>query len=476
MKSAEKIVPLPPAPPRRHRAEIDFLPAALEIVERPPSPAGRAIAAIIIAVFCLALAWAAFGKVDIVATASGKIIPSGRSRIVQPFETGVVRAIHVHDGQQVKAGDLLIELDPTISEADVRHLKNDLVAAELDVARLRAALANPDNPLAAFKPPPAADPKSVATQRKFLLEQVAEQRAKVAELDRELAQKQAERAAISANIAKIKATLPMLQQIFDVRKVLLEQKLGSKLQYLDASLKLVEQQREVAVQQSHYRQADAAVATLAETRAKTVAEFRRTLLSDLATAERKSADAEQDVIKAEKRSKLQFLRAPVAGVVQQLAVHTVGGVVTPAQPLLVLVPVGEKLRVEAMIANRDIGFVDVGQKAEIKVDTFNFTRYGLLHGKVLSLSRDAIVQDKTAQKAGGGTLDVQNASDTQNERNLAYAALVSLDRSHMQIGSKRVNLLPGMAVVVEIRTGSRTILSYLLSPLAKLGDEALRER
>jgi len=142
MTSASRnIVPFPRAEVRRREQEIAFLPAALEITESPPSPIGRAIGASIIAVFCVALVWASFGSVDIVATATGKIVPGGRTKLIQPFETGVVRAIHVRDGQSVKAGDVLIELDPTMNAAELGHLKSDLIAAELDVARLRAALA-----------------------------------------------------------------------------------------------------------------------------------------------------------------------------------------------------------------------------------------------------------------------------------------------------------------------------------------------
>src|SRR6516165_2753459 len=179
MKSAEhparKVIPLPRAP-RRDRLELAFLPAALEIVETPPSPIGRAIGLTIIALFCLALAWASFGKIDIVASAPGKIIASGRTKIIQPFETGVVRAIHVHDGMSVKAGDALIELDPTMNLAERNHLQSDLMAAELDIARLRAALSSTDDPLADFHPPADAPTALLATQREFLLHQTAEYR------------------------------------------------------------------------------------------------------------------------------------------------------------------------------------------------------------------------------------------------------------------------------------------------------------
>src|ERR1700680_301040 len=181
-KSA-RVVPFP-ARNRRDRYESAFLPAALEIVETPPSPTGRAIGVTIIALFCLALAWAAFGKIDIVASAPGKIIASGRAKTIQPFETGVVSAIHVRDGTSVKAGDVLIELDPTMNLAERNHLQSDLVGAQLDIARLKAALSQGDDPLANFAPPQDATSAQVAMQRQFLVNQIAEHRAKVAALDR----------------------------------------------------------------------------------------------------------------------------------------------------------------------------------------------------------------------------------------------------------------------------------------------------
>src|SRR6202165_5141418 len=172
MKPEKKVVPFPATARPRDPEELAFLPAALEIVETPPSPIGRAIGATIIAMFVLALGWASLSHVDIVATATGKIIPTGHSKVIQPFETGVVRAIRVADGQDVNADDALIELDPTINEGETNHLQGDLQSAQLDVARLHAALADTDDPLGAFHPPEAANPAMVANQRQFLLAQV----------------------------------------------------------------------------------------------------------------------------------------------------------------------------------------------------------------------------------------------------------------------------------------------------------------
>jgi hemolysin D len=475
MTSASRnIVPFPKRELRRREQEIAFLPAALEIAESPPSPIGRAIGASIIAVFCIALVWAILGSVDIVASATGKIVPGGRTKLIQPFETGVVRAIRVRDGQSVKAGDVLIELDPTMTEADQERQKSDLIAAELDAARLRAALAT--DPLAAFRAPQNASAAEIEMHRQFLISQRAEQDAKLSEIERQRGQKEAERATTSASVAKLEATIPVLQERVDIRKGLVEKALASKVLYLSEYQELVAMQQDLLLQKSRLREADAAIALLKETKDKTAAEYRRATYDALAKAEQKVASAAQEVVKADRRTKLQRLTAPVDGVVQQLAVHTVGGVVTPAQALAVLVPSESQLEIEAMLSNRDIGFVHPGQKAEIKVDTFNFTRYGLLHGDVLSVSTDAITRDRSQAGSNERTSGAAQSSSEPKGQELEYAARVSLDQTHMQVEDKLVKLGPGMAVTVEIKTGRRRIISYLLSPLARSRHEALRER
>jgi hemolysin D len=193
-------------------------------------------------------------------------------------------------------------------------------------------------------------------------------------------------------------------------------------------------------------------------------------------AKQKAAGLAQDVIKAERRTTLQVLSAPVDGVVQQLAMHTNGGVVTPAQAVLVLVPLDSHLEIEAMVSNRDIGFVHAGQQAEIKVDTFSFTRYGLLHGEVLNVSQDAITRDKPPDKLNEKAPGAETATSEPKGQEMNYAARVSLNRTQMQVENNLVNLSPGMAVTVEIKTGSRRIISYLLSPLMRYKQEILRER
>lgn len=475
MRSFEKIIPFVRAEKRPDSADREFLPAALEIVETPASPIGRTVAYTLMALFTIAIAWACLGKIDIVAVAKGKIVPSGRSKVIQPFETGVVRAIHVHDGQTVKAGQTLIELDPTMDEAELQHYQSDLMTAELDIARLQAELSGGD-PLANFKPPPDAPAVLVTIQRQFLLKQLAEQGDKILVLDRQKQQKEDEQATTQATIGKLQATLPILQERMEIRKILFEHTTGSRANYLEILQPYVEEQHDLDVEQHHLQEAAAAIAAIDEQRQKTIAEFQRERYADLVEAERKARGLAEDVTKAKRRASLQQLTAPVDGVVQQLAVHTVGGVVTPAESLLVLVPTDSPIEIEVDVLNRDIGFVHAGEEAEIKVDAFDFNRYGLLHGAVTSVSPDAIERQRPASKPDVNDLDPSSDSSEPPNQELLYAAHVAPDKSQMMVDGRLVNLEPGMAVTAEIKTGRRRIISYLLSPLMRYQEDALRER
>jgi len=457
---------------RRPDHEREFLPAALEIIETPASPAGRAIGYVIVLFFAIAVAWACLGHVDVIATARGKIIPTGRTKVVQPFEIGTVRAIHVQEGQAVRAGDVLVELDPTANVAEVDRLSAELLVAELDAARLRAALSNAPDPVAAFVPPPKADPGQVRLYQQFLANQVAEQRAKIAGLDRQQAQHEADRAAVSATVDKLSAAIPMLRERAETKRYLAERGTSSKMSALELEQNLTEYEHELLVQRNRLAEAQASLAAIEENRAQTAAEYRRTALSDLANAEQKIGSLTQEIVKATKKTELQRLTAPVDGTVQQLAVHTVGGVVTPAQQLMVIVPSDSRLEIDATVENKDIGFVAEGNPVEIKVETFNFTRYGLLHGTVIQLSRDAIAPERNSQSP----TDAREPPPPPQMQEPVYTARISLDRDKMEIDGRSIALGPGMAVTAEIKTGRRRVIEYLLSPVLKYANESIRER
>ena len=456
--------------------ETEFLPAALEIIETPPLPAGRIIAGTIMSFFAIALLWSCIGTVDIIATASGKIIPTGRTKVIQPMESGVVHAIHVQDGQRVKAGDVLIEIDTTISAAERDRLLSDYMQAMLDKARLNAALDLGGDPQGDFEAPEGATESQATLQKKLLANQVDEIRAKLSDLDHEIAQSTGNRDAVTATINKLTESLPLLEKRAKTLESLVKKGYGSKLEFLKTQQEFVEHQRELEAEKGRLSAAEAEIAGHKEQRRQAEDEYKHTVLKDLAEAEQKSASLHEQVLQAKQKYLLQTLTAPVDGTVQQLAVHTEGGVVTPAQVLMSIVPADSRLEIEANVSNRDIGFIHPGQEAEIKIDTFNFTRYGLIQGKVESVSQDAIMRqkqtDKAAEQRNAGSED--DTSEPQGQE-LVYSARVSLEKSQMEVDDRLVNLGPGMAVTVEIKTGSRRVIEYLLSPLLRHRQQAMRE-
>lgn len=429
----------------------EFLPAVLEIQQAPPSPIGRAILWTILAVFTSGVLWATFGWIDIVATAQGKIIPSGYSKTIQPYETGVIAAIHVQDGQTVKKGDVLIELDPTINRADHDRAVNEYQAAKVEALRLRALIAGKDT----FDAPADVDRSHVRLQQQLLRDQLAEYRAKVAAAQHLVDQRRAALGQTQENILRLEATVPMEAERAAAYKRLLEHEAVTKMDFLQAEGQRIDKTQELAGQKKKLQQDMSALAEVDKHYRAMISEFQQSKQAELSTLETKAASLAQDVTKAGQKTDLQRLAAPIDGVVQQLAVHTVGGVVTPAQPLLIVVSQEHPVEVEAQVENKDVGFVHEGQPVEIKVETFPFTLYGTLPGRVLTLSDDAAPIEKVG---------------------LVYPTRVSMDRGTMQVEGKQVHLTPGMAVTVEIKTGQRRVIEYLLSPLLKSVKESLRER
>lgn len=441
---------------QRRSHEAEFLPAALALRDTPLHPAPRIAMSLIMLFAAIAVLWAVFGKIDIVASAQGKLIPDDRSKIIQPMETASVLAIHVRDGQRVAAGDLLIELDATQALADATRVNQDLLAARLEVALARAllsALESPQSPR--LLPDFAVDTVRLAAEQRQLDGRHGELQARLAQLDAEIARREAELRSTRELVEKLAQTAPIARQRAEDYKDLFEKNFVSRHGYLEREQARIEQERDLAAQQAKVEEIRAALLEGQRQRMSLIAKTRRTTLDALTLAEQKVAALTQEHVKAEDRGRLLRLTAPVGGSVQQLAVHTVGGVVTPAQPLLVIVPGDNALEVEAFLENKDIGFVRAGQAAEIKLETFPFTKYGTIPGQVMQVSSDAIQDEK---------------------RGLVYAARVKLDKATLQVDGKTVNLTPGMAVTVEIKTGKRRVVEYFLSPLMQYGDESLRER
>jgi len=321
--------------------------------------------------------------------------------------------------------------------------------------------------------PTGTDPTHLAVQRQLLRDQLDEYRTRLETAKLAIEQRQQALAGTNANIDRLKEIIPLSEERATSYQQLWQKTYVAKLQYLDAEKDRIERVQEL-VMQEHKRVQDSAALGEAQKQLQSIsAEFKRTRQTELVGAETKVASLMQEVTKAHSRTQFQRLTAPIDGVVQQLAVYTLGGVVTPAQQLLVIVPKAEPLEVEAWVENKDIGFVHVGQEAEIKVAAFPFTRYGTIPAQVRTLSHDAVAPEKDST-----TPPRTLSPDTGQPGNgpLVYAARVSLERTAIQVEGTPVALSAGMAVTVEIKTGTRRLLEYFLSPVLQAGQESVRER
>jgi hemolysin D len=439
------------AGPKRLADEAAFLPAALSLQDTPVHPAPRRTAFVLCALFFMALLWSVFGTIDIVAVAHGRIIVSERSKTLQPLETSIVKQVLVKEGDVVQQGQLLIELDPTNASADSASVLEQLAAAQSEVLRTTALI----DALHLSKAPVLALPAPSLSVQNQLQAQWQDITAKLAKLSSEQARRQAEIATVNASIAKLEATIPLaLQREKDVQG-LAEQGFMSGHAGQDRARERLELERDLITQRSRQAEAQAAAVEAAKAQAAYRAETLRLLSERQAHAQTQQEQLSQENTKAQVKARLTQLTAPTSGTVQQLAVHTAGGVVTPAQVLMVIVPKDAQVTAEVIIDNKDIGFVQAGQTTTIKLETFPFTRYGTVQAQVKSVAADAVNDEK---------------------RGAIFPALLSLHSSSLNIDGKRIALSPGMNLSAEIKTGQRRIISYLFSPVHKAVDESFGER
>lgn len=449
-----------PARGDRHQRALRraFLPGALEIQERPPSPAAHWLLWVLLALFAAAVTWAAIGEVDIVVSAPGRVVPSGQVKVVQAPEVGSIARIHVHDGQRVEAGQPLVSLETTFANADDTRLARQLEHNALH-RHWRQAL---EDWLAAGRPRAAAlpaQPGAPAADAVLALSLYRQQQAEIehtlGSLNEDLAASRAAVQTLRAEERRARSTLAILDERVTAYKTLVDRQFGARAQYLEMLQQKTELEQSIPVLQSRQQQARADAAAITARRQAAEEELRKHNLLELARLAAERDSLAQEARKARLRQAHLLVTAPVTGTVQELAVHTIGGVVTAAQPLLKVVPEGAAIEIEARLANRDIGFVGEGQRAEVKVEAFNFTKYGLLAAKVVNISEDAVADD-----AGSW----------------AFRMRLALERDYLAVEGKNVKLSPGMAVTAEVRTGKRRLIEFFLSPLLRYRQESLRER
>ncbi len=475
-----------PVKPGRAVGDREFLPGALEILEAPASPVRVALIYLLCGLVATALAWSWFGHLDVYADATGKVQVSGRTKVVQPIQSGEVRAIRVKDGDKVKAGAVLIELDPTAAQAERTVARDRLFNARAEVARRQAEIA------AVGRAPVDADPKVdwpsdlpaavVEREAQATRSDLSSLAATLANLEAQKVATVADRDKYRANIGPQRNVIKLIEEHLGMRNALFKNGWDSRVTVLEQEQQLQTAQLQLVNLQGSLAQAEAAIPVIDSRIALTRQGSVTANTTSLVQAQQQVDQFTQDLAKADETLSHMTLLSPIGGTVQATAVTTVGQVVTTGQQVMQIVPDGTPLEIEAYILNSDAGFVQVGQAATVKVDTFPYTRYGTISGVVTRLAADALPGKQAQQQQSNGSTPpsadgaMSATSAAQQTTDLVFPVTVVPDQPGLKVGGRLLPLAPGMTVTVEIQTESRRAIDYILAPLHSMFEQAGQER
>lgn len=458
----------------RRYSEQAFLPAALEVQETPPHPLARWVGITLMSLFVIGIIWACVGKVDVMATAEGKIIPSSRIKTIQPLDKGVIQAIYVKEGQKVNEGDLLVALDKTITGAEKKRLSYALSTSHIEKQRTQKfidAIINQLPPEALISLEDSLNNGLQLTegellyQQQLLSQQWQQYQSQLATLASNKTAKLAELDTTQAQIEKLQQTLPIISDRANNLKGLSEKQHATEDQYLLAEQERIETYQNLISQRAQLRQLTASLEAIKQQEQGLIAEQLTNSYQTLSGAQQQINSLTEELNKATDLNAKQMLYAPVDGVIQELKISTIGGVVMEAETLMTLVPMDEKLEVQAFLKNKDIGYVEEGMAAEVKIHTFPFTKYGVIDASVKSITDDAVEPQNIQEDLG-----------VQNSAGLVFAMHLLLDKSTIWVNGNDFRLIPGMTVTAEVKIDERTIIDFLLTPIKKGFAESLRER
>lgn len=439
--------------PQKQTLEHQFMPAVLEITQTPPSPTGRLISYSIMAFFAIIVLLVCLTHIDIVAVGTGKIISSGKIKLIQPLKSGVVNEILVKEGQVVQKGDILVKLQFEEAQNNRQRLEQELFFARLDKARYSALVG--DNPMREFKLPSDIPADLAVKTTNLFKNDLAKLDTDTFVLDGQISEMDAQIKVLQAEIQKVERAIPNLKETVQIKKTLLDEQLVSKIQYLDLERMLIEYQETLKVNRQRLNEATQKKHTLMAQRQQIQIHFKNEMAYKLQEALNKESIFFKELENARWIEGLSLIRAPEDGVIQEMEIHTVGGIVTPAQTLMKLAPEHAELQVEATLLNKDIGFVKPGQEARLKIDSFPYTKYGFINGRILFISKDAVIDEDLGP---------------------VYQMRVSMEKDFINVDGQDINLSPGMSVVTEIKTGKRRMIEYILAPFIKYKSESMRER
>ncbi len=435
------------------RRDFEFMPATVEVLERPPAPFSRVIVLILVALAVFIIIWAFVAQIDIVASGTGVVVPKGRVKVVQPLEPGIITEIAVSDGQLVKKGELLIKMDATESRADLKSLERELTITRLAASRLSAQLAG-DATL--FTVPDEAGEDEISLQRRLLNHSLMAKKEKMAAMDHGVNRAEAELRSVQARIAWLEESLPLAEQLYEKKRIMAEKEMLASGKYLQAQMEINEVRKNLGTEKNRMEELELSLSQKNDEKRLWESEYKKDLLKELTDTRKKQEALVQHLAKARNKFINRELRSPADGIVQQLAINTIGGVVTSAQPLMTIVPMDSGLEIEAKLLNKDIGFVSIGQHASVKVAAYPFTRHGDLQGEIEWVGRDAVMDEQLGP---------------------VYPIRISVDSYQLpnRVNDKQGRILPGMTVTADIKVGKRRVIHYFLGPMLRYKDQSLRE-
>ncbi len=425
-----------------------FKPHLVEIEERPVSPLGRLIIWTILIFMTLAVLWLFFGKTDVVVSARAKVIPLGDVKILQPLSTGAVKKIYVKEGDQVKKGDPIIEIDPTVEESNIEAKKRILSQLELEVAKIKSILNK-----TTFKIPKGIDSKTVklvTTVYDTELQTIQEQNKQI---DQQINQLNEQISSTEIEKARMEQFYKLgLQEERRLKKVL---DIIAKNDYYKVQKQNMSYKNEIRKLSHEIERLNKKLEEVNMKRSLITQDFRNRHYNDLMEKEKKLVAYRSEIETIEFKKRKQIIKSPVDGIIAKLAINTVGAVVTPAEKLVAIVPKNVPIQLKATVQNKDIGFVKVGMPVAIKIDTFNFQRFGLIDGTVAKIGANAI-EDK--------------------KQGLVYEVFIDPKQTSLMVEGEERFLMPGMSATAELKVGKRRIIELFVYPLIKYFNEGISVR
>ena len=424
------------------------------LLAQHPLPAWRAVAWPIVALLTALLLWASITTLEQVAVATGEVTPQGKVKVIQHLEGGIIEAVFVAEGAAVRAGDPLLRLDLATAGVNRKELLARLDNALLHRARVRALseeapLAMPADAAARQPDVARAEAEAFAARRRELDSSVGALRAQVHQRELEVQELEAKRKATASNLALARERLKMSAS-------LLQEGLTARMEHLRLQSEVESLEGEAQTLVASLPRARAGVGEAGQRLREATDRFRREAREELGETEQTIARVQELLASATDQGRRAEIRSPIDGVVKKLRTNTIGGVVTPGEAIMEIVPSGDRLVVSARLSPMDRGYVNAGQRAVVKISTYDFVRYGSLPGTVTQVAPDASADAKTGTPY--------------------FEVTVETVRSWLGAEPGDLPITPGMQATVDIRTGSRSVIDYLLKPVLKLRDEAFRER